>query len=175
MLTKRLERLREIQRRQAERSRMEIEKSLESHPEEGTSLQQARDEMEMEMDGADAAKPIEPYVRAMSPVLWDEIPRSDRDMVVVDAEEDMQALMNMREEVRKRKFVPKVLEQPQVQVEQPEEDLAAEMYRLEASRGLDEDEELFNIEETLAEKVSGHFLLLYTFNSSCLIDISMAR
>ncbi|RKP04690.1 cactus-binding C-terminus of cactin protein-domain-containing protein, partial [Thamnocephalis sphaerospora] len=156
MLMKRLERLRELQRHQAEQSRMEIEQSLEAQHglrhEPDALLQQAREEVAMEIDEAEAtqAMPVEPYTRAMSPVPWDTVPRADRELPVVDAEEDMQTLLKQREEVRQRKFVPKPMAPIPSQEITSNDDLAAEMYRIEASRGMDEDEEVFDIEETLA-------------------------
>ncbi|KAI9594301.1 mid region of cactin-domain-containing protein [Syncephalis fuscata] len=159
MLLKRLEKLRELQRRQAEKNRQEIEKTLRNNAaaarNNATSGEMAaataREALVLEMEGAsdNLMLPIEPYVREMSPVPWPSISRFDKDLLVVDAAQDIADLKLKREQVQQRQFVPKTVAKPQqVQSLEPD-DLASEMFRLEMDRGLDEDEEIFNLEEQL--------------------------
>jgi len=98
---------------------------------------------------------IEPYDRSMSPGLLDitKLPAEERQIDILTEEEDRRALFEQRRAVAASRFVPKAA-QPIVEVEDPEAasgaDLASEaLYRQEAERDLDEEEELFNLEENI--------------------------
>ncbi|KAG5646460.1 hypothetical protein DXG03_003510 [Asterophora parasitica] len=99
---------------------------------------------------------MEEYDRAMSPVLLDitKLLPEERDIDIVTEVEALRALMEQRRAVAASRFVPKAT-QPQVEVQDEEApsgaDLASEaLYRAEAERDLDEEEELFNLEENIA-------------------------
>ncbi|RKP27084.1 mid region of cactin-domain-containing protein [Syncephalis pseudoplumigaleata] len=149
MLSKRLEKLRALQRRQAEKSRQEMEQALRRTARgAGDSPREA-----LTLAMADAATeptgPIEPYVRAMSPVPWSSIPRSDKLLPVVDAVQDKADLASQRVQVQQRPFVPKAAASSAQAPTLDPDDLAAEMFRMEMDRGLNDDEEIFNLEEQL--------------------------
>jgi hypothetical protein len=118
---------------------------------------------------------IEPYDRSMSPGLLDitKLHAEERQIDILTEEEDRRALVSsirfsilpsiswlisnsqfeQRRAVTASRFVPKVA-QPVTEVQDPEAasgaDLASEaLYRQEAERDLDEEEELFNLEENI--------------------------
>ncbi|OBZ76644.1 Phenylalanine--tRNA ligase beta subunit [Grifola frondosa] len=103
----------------------------------------------------EAAEEVEPYDRSMSPELLDirKLHHEDRQVDIVTTLEDLRYLMQQRRAVAGSRFVPKSTEAPvEVQdIEAPSgADLASEaLYRAEAERELDEEEELFNIEENI--------------------------
>jgi len=106
------------------------------------------------------AEEMEEYSRAMSPLLLDitKLPADDRNIDIVTEEEDRRALFIKRRAVAASRFVPKAV-QPEVEVPSEEAasgaDLASEaLYRAEAERELDEEEELFNLEENIANPTS---------------------
>ncbi|KAH9936936.1 mid region of cactin-domain-containing protein [Amylocystis lapponica] len=104
---------------------------------------------------ADETEDKEAYDRSMSPPLLDirKLQHEERQIDIVTAVEDLRALMEQRRAVAGSRFVPKTAEvYVEVQdVEAPSgADLASEaLYRAEAERELDEEEELFNIEENI--------------------------
>ncbi|GLB33535.1 putative conserved mid region of cactin containing protein [Lyophyllum shimeji] len=102
------------------------------------------------------AEEMEEYDRAMSPPLLDitKLPPEERDIDIVTEAEALRALLEQRRTVAASRFVPKAA-QPQAEVQGEEAasnaDLASEaLYRAEAERDLDEEEELFNLEENIA-------------------------
>lgn len=98
----------------------------------------------------------EPYDRAMSPALLDitKLPYEERQIDIVTELDDLRSLMAQRRSVATSRFVPRTA-QPVAEPEESGEaasnaDLASEaLYRAEAERELDEEEELFNVEESL--------------------------
>ncbi|KAG2152908.1 mid region of cactin-domain-containing protein [Suillus clintonianus] len=109
---------------------------------------------------ADTQEDIEPYDRSMSPLLLDirKLTEDEREIDIVTELDDLRALLKQRRTVAASRFVPKAA-QPMVEVEAPEiasgADLASEaLYRAEAERELDEEEELFNLEENIANPTS---------------------
>ncbi|KAI0921226.1 hypothetical protein AcW2_006268 [Taiwanofungus camphoratus] len=102
-----------------------------------------------------AAEEMEPYYRSMSPQLLDirNLHYEERQIDIVTAKEDLRELMEQRRSVAASRFVPKSAQTP-VEIQDTEApsgaDLASEaLYRAEAERELDEEEELFNIEENI--------------------------
>ncbi|KAG6833803.1 hypothetical protein H0H87_011737 [Tephrocybe sp. NHM501043] len=102
------------------------------------------------------AEDMEEYDRAMSPELLDitKLAPEERDIDIVTEIEALRALLEQRHAVASSRFVPKA-SQPQVEAQNEEApsgaDLASEaLYRAEAERDLDEEEELFNLEENIA-------------------------
>ncbi|KAG5654063.1 hypothetical protein H0H81_007789 [Sphagnurus paluster] len=98
---------------------------------------------------------MDEYDRVMSPVLLDvtKLPAEERDIDILTEAEALRLLLEKRRAVAASRFVPKTA-QPQVEVEDEEApsgaDLASEaLYRAEAERDLDEEEELFNLEENI--------------------------
>lgn len=114
-----------------------------------------------EQQEAVAAEDVEEYHRSMSPELLDirRLPYEERQIDIVTAKEDLRALMEQRRAVAASRFVPKTAQAP-VQEHHDEEassnaDLASEaLYRAEAERELDEEEELFNVEENITHPTS---------------------
>ncbi|KAG1753792.1 mid region of cactin-domain-containing protein [Suillus paluster] len=109
---------------------------------------------------ADTLEDMEPYDRSMSPPLIDirKFSEDEREIDIVTELDDLRALLRQRRTVAASRFVPKAA-QPMVEVEAPEiasgADLASEaLYRAEAERELDEEEELFNLEENIANPTS---------------------
>ncbi|KAI5894203.1 uncharacterized protein SCHCODRAFT_02667247 [Schizophyllum commune H4-8] len=100
----------------------------------------------------------EPYDRAMSPQPIDilNLPAEERDIDILTQKEALAALIRQRREVAASRFVAKpsqpVVEEPEVVAEEAPSnaDLASEaLYRAEAEKDLDEEEELFNMEESI--------------------------
>ncbi|KAJ3934239.1 MAG: mid region of cactin-domain-containing protein [Lentinula lateritia] len=104
---------------------------------------------------------IEPYDRSMSPTLIDitKLPTEERQIDIFTVDEDRRALMKLRRTVAASRFVPK-LTQPEPETQDEEAiasgaDMASEaLYRAEAERELDEEEELFNMEENITNPTS---------------------
>ncbi|EPQ59381.1 hypothetical protein GLOTRDRAFT_55317 [Gloeophyllum trabeum ATCC 11539] len=101
------------------------------------------------------AEEIEPYDRSMSPPLIDitTLPSEERQIDIVTQEEDLRALFEKRRSVAGSRFIPRA-SRPTPEIQDAEApsgaDLASEaLYRAEAERELDEEEELFNLEENL--------------------------
>ena len=107
------------------------------------------------------AEEQEPYDRSMSPALIDitKLPYEERQIDIVTELEDLRALMAQRRQVASSRFVPRTA-QPVVETQETPEaasnaDLASEaLFRAEAERELDEEEELFNVEENLPNPTS---------------------
>ena len=117
----------------------------------------AAEEMDLgdDVDETGADEQVEPYDREMSPELLDgnTLSRDDRTLPIVDEDESLRALFAARRLVTSTTFIPRAQRVTQVQetVNAPSfADLAAErLYREEAAKNLDEDEEFFNLEEGL--------------------------
>ncbi|KZT74397.1 hypothetical protein DAEQUDRAFT_807535 [Daedalea quercina L-15889] len=110
---------------------------------------------------SEAAGEVEEYDRSMSPPLVDirKLSYEERQIDIVTAKEDLRALMEQRRSVAGSRFVPKTAQAPvEVESEEPTAsgaDLASEaLYRAEAERELDEEEELFNVEENIVHPTS---------------------
>ncbi|PFH52659.1 hypothetical protein AMATHDRAFT_139448 [Amanita thiersii Skay4041] len=112
------------------------------------------------VDQEDITQEVEPYDRAMSPQLLDitRLSTDDRQIDIISPEDDWRNLHQQRRIVAASRFVTKAAKQ--VVEEQTEEtasgaDLASEaLYRAEAEKDLDEEEELFNLEENIAHPTS---------------------
>ncbi|KAI0068884.1 hypothetical protein BV25DRAFT_1910619 [Artomyces pyxidatus] len=103
---------------------------------------------------------IELYSRSMSPGLIDitKLPYDERQIDIVLEVDDKSTLFKQRREVAASRFITKAA-QPVVENEDIEApsgaDLASEaLYRAEAEKDMDEEEELFNLEETIANPTS---------------------
>ncbi|THH10091.1 hypothetical protein EW145_g1565 [Phellinidium pouzarii] len=102
------------------------------------------------------AENAEPYERSMSPAPLDikRLPYDDRQIKVLSEVEDLEALLQMRRNVAASRFVPKQMNtasETRDVVAPSGADLDSEaLYRAEAEKELDEEEELFNLEETIA-------------------------
>lgn len=100
MLQKRLEQLRAAQRLEARKEQSEVAAALAGQPltavpvVKGTVV--AEEEEEDDEEDAEAAAQVQmiPYEHAMSPEPFDGIGREDRDLRVVDPEEDWQQLVS---------------------------------------------------------------------------------
>lgn len=102
---------------------------------------------------------VEPYDRSMSPPLVEALKLSaeEREFEVVSERDQLQLLLEQRRAVAASRYVPKAA-QPVVTTETPEvtasTDVADALYKAEAERELDEEEELFNMEENIAQPTS---------------------
>ncbi|KAJ8086214.1 hypothetical protein PM082_005037 [Marasmius tenuissimus] len=106
----------------------------------------------------------ESYDRSMSPPLLDitKIPIEERQIDILTEEEDRQALLKQRRNVAASRFVPKAAqatsEIDENDVDASGADLASEaLYRAEAEKELDEEEELFNMEENITNPTTYHW------------------
>ncbi|KAJ3572640.1 hypothetical protein NP233_g2954 [Leucocoprinus birnbaumii] len=115
------------------------------------------------LDGREIDEPAEepePYHRSMSPVPLDinKLRGEERDADTISAAEDRRNVIQQRRTVAATRFVPKTAQQSvEVEVEDTSGnvDLASEaLYRAEAERELDEEEELFNLEENITRTTS---------------------
>ncbi|KAH9482412.1 Cactin [Psilocybe cubensis] len=105
---------------------------------------------------------IEKYDRAMSPPMIDitKLAQDEREIDILIDKEDRRALFEQRRAVAASRFVPKAAQAAPVEVENEEAaassaDLASEaLYRAEAEKDLDEEEELFNLEENITNPTS---------------------
>ncbi|ORX91735.1 hypothetical protein K493DRAFT_317098 [Basidiobolus meristosporus CBS 931.73] len=146
IIQKRLEQLRNKQREDALKVQHELQETLQQEIAKGD---EADEPMTTEVEQGI------PYNRAMSPILCSEIPREDRDLPVLDPEEELQKLLQARQNVQKNHFFPRKLEIIRKPVEAIQTDLDSEisriLYEKEAAQDLDEDEDFFNIEASLAK------------------------
>ncbi|PPQ83266.1 hypothetical protein CVT25_004005 [Psilocybe cyanescens] len=118
--------------------------------------------VEMEIiEEAVPAEDIEMYDRAMSPPLIDitKLSQDEREVDILIDKEDRQSLFEQRRAVAASRFVPKVAQPAPVEIYSEEAassaDLASEaLYRAEAEKDLDEEEELFNLEENITNPTS---------------------
>ncbi|KAI6097436.1 mid region of cactin-domain-containing protein [Pisolithus croceorrhizus] len=102
---------------------------------------------------------VEPYDRSMSPPLVEALKLSaeEREFEVVTERDQLQLLLEQRRAVAASRYVSKAA-QPVLAMETPEvtasTDVADALYKAEAERELDEEEELFNMEENIAQPTS---------------------
>ncbi|TBU49583.1 mid region of cactin-domain-containing protein [Dichomitus squalens] len=107
----------------------------------------------------DAAEEVEPYDRSMTPPLIDirKLHHEERQIDILTTKEDLRYLLQQRRSVAGTRFIAKTVQAApeQESVEAPSNaDLAEALYRAEAERELDEEEELFNVEESIARPTS---------------------
>ncbi|KAI9000964.1 mid region of cactin-domain-containing protein [Trametes punicea] len=146
----RLEQLRKRQRDEALQAQEELLAGVARSAQRG----EARNTMPSESAEQEPAEEVEPYDRSMSPPLIDirQLKHDERQMDIVTAIESLRTLMQQRHVVAGSRFIPKPVEAPveEQPVEAPSNaDLAEALFRAEAERELDEEEELFNVEETI--------------------------
>ncbi|KAI6151838.1 mid region of cactin-domain-containing protein [Pisolithus tinctorius] len=102
---------------------------------------------------------VEPYDRSMSPPLVDaqKLSVEERAFEIVPEKDQLRSLLEQRRAVAASRYVPKAV-QPVVTTDAPEvtasTDVADALYKAEAERELDEEEELFNMEENIAQPAS---------------------
>ncbi|KAJ3104884.1 hypothetical protein HDU97_008742 [Phlyctochytrium planicorne] len=115
---------------------------------------QAVAELEALADGEDGDKeggaPVEEYDPSMSPRITPKIAREDRQLEVVDEERDLEDLLNRRRKILSKnsgKPMPPVVER----VPQSKDEA---MFIAEASRNMEEDEEIFTDETALLTTAS---------------------
>ncbi|KAI0774322.1 mid region of cactin-domain-containing protein [Fomes fomentarius] len=151
----RLEQLRKRQRDEALRAQEELLAGVAKSAQRGDVRNTAP------ADGAEqeATEDLEPYDRSMSPPLIDirKLHHDERQMDILTTVEDLRYLMQQRRTVAGTRFVPKTVAAvpEQQEAEAPSNaDLAEALYRAEAERELDEEEELFNVEESISRPTS---------------------
>ncbi|KAF7971779.1 hypothetical protein HWV62_36169 [Athelia sp. TMB] len=152
----RLEQLRKRQRDEALQAQEELLAGVAKSAARKAGLDAPVAEVLPEKMEIELVEEVEPYHRSMSPGLLDitRLPAEERQIDILTEEEDRLALFEQRRAVAASRFVPKAA-QPVAEVQDPEAasgaDLASEaLYRQEAERDLDEEEELFNLEENIA-------------------------
>ncbi|KAI0650691.1 mid region of cactin-domain-containing protein [Trametes meyenii] len=146
----RLEQLRKRQRDEALQAQEELLAGVARSAQRGD----ARNVMPAQSVEQEAREEVEPYDRSMSPPLVDirDLRHEERQMDIVTTIEDLRYLMQQRRNVAGSRFIPKPVEAPveEQAAEAPSNaDLAEALYRAEAERELDEEEELFNVEEAI--------------------------
>ncbi|CEP08090.1 hypothetical protein [Parasitella parasitica] len=102
---------------------------------------------------------LEDYNRAMSPEPMTSLSRDDRELEIVDPMQDLAELMDKRRVVLNTVIIPKhpKLEEENTevieQVRNKDESIASTvLFEQEAAKGVDEDEDLFNIEAELGQQ-----------------------
>ncbi|KAN0127073.1 Conserved mid region of cactin domain containing protein [Lactarius tabidus] len=149
----RLEQLRKRQRDEALQAQEELLEGVASVASKGKfpppAIEPAHGQQAVQED-------VEPYERGMSPDLVDitKLPHEERQVDIVLESDDKDALMKLRRSVADSRFISKA-PQPAAETEDVEAasgaDLASEaLYRAEAERDMEEEEELFNLEENIA-------------------------
>ncbi|EIW61913.1 uncharacterized protein TRAVEDRAFT_163534 [Trametes versicolor FP-101664 SS1] len=146
----RLEQLRKRQRDEALQAQEELLAGVARSAQRGD----ARNVIPAEGVEKEVAEDVEPYDRSMSPQLVDirDLKHDEREMDILTTIEDLRYLMQQRRNVAGSRFIAKPVEAPAEEqvVEAPSNaDLAEALYRAEAERELDEEEELFNVEEAI--------------------------
>jgi hypothetical protein len=169
----RLEQLRKRQRDEALQAQEELLAGVAKSASRKWGVEQATVEADVAESEIVPEEEMEPYDRSMSPALLDitKLPVEEREIDILTEDEDRRALVGIllsfynfllltsvhqfeqRRAVAASRFVPKAA-QPVVEVEDTEApsgaDLASEaLYRAEAEKELDEEEELFNLEENI--------------------------
>ena len=150
----RLEQLRKRQRDEALQAQEELLAGVAKSAQRGEARNVVPAQTEQEV-----AEDVEPYDRSMTPPLIDirKLHHEERQVDILTATEDLRLLMQQRRTIAGTRFIPKTIEAAveQQEVEAPSNaDLAEAMYRAEAERDLDEEEELFNVEESIARPTS---------------------
>ncbi|KAJ9124314.1 hypothetical protein QFC22_001114 [Naganishia vaughanmartiniae] len=151
VIKNRLEQLRQKQRQQA----LKVQEELGGTMATSSVLANATDVTEAEAEAVEEEEELEEYSRDMSPELLDpaRLPQEDRNMPIVDEEDELRALFAARRLITSTTFVPRaqrVVNIVEDAAAPSMADLAAErLYKDEAAKNLDEDEEFFNLEEGL--------------------------
>ncbi|CAO0789326.1 unnamed protein product [Mucor circinelloides] len=181
ILAARLEQLRNKQREEALKVQEELERVLSMQEREvhgqgvvagegiasepvDEALTEAQDQSFMKSDatkstGANSLL-LEEYNRAMSPEPMTSLNREDRELEIVDPMQDLAELMEKRRVVLNSIIIPKQPRQEQEQdsqvveqVRNKDESIASTvLFEQEAAKGVDEDEDLFNIEAELGQQ-----------------------
>ncbi|KAJ2933671.1 hypothetical protein H1R20_g3402, partial [Candolleomyces eurysporus] len=155
----RLEQLRKRQRDEALQAQEELLAGVARNASKGTADMPVES---MQVEETVSPEDLEPYDRSMSPrpINITKLPLEERQILIVSAAEDRRKLLEQRRSVAGSRFVPKAPRE-EAEEEKPElmavsnADLASEaMYRAEAEKELDEEEELFNLEEDLPNPTS---------------------
>ncbi|KAI8354183.1 mid region of cactin-domain-containing protein, partial [Blakeslea trispora] len=162
ILAARLEQLRNKQREEALKVQEELERVLSMQHQqvhgqgvvagEGIEVEPVDQELTEAQDAA-----FKEYDRAMSPEPMRSLSKEDQDLEVVDPTEDLKELMDKRRVVLESKIIPKQHkheEQPEPEQEYPKDESIASsvLFEQEAAKGIDEDEDLFNVEAELAQQ-----------------------
>ncbi|KAJ6516168.1 mid region of cactin-domain-containing protein [Mycena sanguinolenta] len=154
----RLEQLRKRQRDEALQAQEEL---LAGVARSASTRTESAIEMEVVLEPEVPAEEMEEYHRDMSPPLLDitRLMPEEREIDILTEYEHRRALFAQRRAVAASRFVPKavhaVAEVPDDEEAPSGADLASEaLYRAEAEKDLDEEEELFNLEESIANPTS---------------------
>ncbi|GAA5918805.1 hypothetical protein JCM1841_002745 [Sporobolomyces salmonicolor] len=148
VLNNRLEQLRKKQRDEALKYAQEVKSALQ--------LPTAQDEEEedvddMEVEEEDAKKlDAEPWNDAWEPAVLKSIPEAYRNCQVIEADEDKRQLYAQRRSVVQARFVAKPRAGPSEDAPAVSKD--EEIYQAAVGQGLDEEEELFNLEAEMSKQ-----------------------
>ncbi|CAM0142374.1 hypothetical protein VKS41_002132 [Umbelopsis sp. WA50703] len=172
LLTKRLEQLRLRQRLEAEKVQKELEEVLAMHGHvrgrgvqagEGLEAEPVDEELTEEQDKRfeetveeDEAEDSIRYERGMSPELFTKLSNEDKELEIIDTADDLNRLLEARRKVMSSKVIPARSKPKPVRQEvvagETSSVAADVLFDQEAAKGIDEDEEMFNIEAELAKE-----------------------
>lgn len=156
VLRNRLESLRKKQRDEAVKMQQELASAL---------IKTAPAQIEEPTPVDDIAAPIEEgdlveeepeeYERDMSPAPMARIHPDDHSLEVVSADEEWRRLVALRRQILQTRFVPKprnVAADGDGEGQEDRDAMAERLYKQEAEKGLDEEEELFDIEAEMSRQ-----------------------
>ncbi|KAI8072229.1 mid region of cactin-domain-containing protein [Gilbertella persicaria] len=173
ILAARLEQLRNKQREEALKVQEELERVLSMQQQqvhgqgvmagEGIQVEPVDQELMEAQDASFSTGPsskgllLEAYQRGMSPEPMLSLSKDDQELEVIDPVQDLKELMEKRRVVLSSKIIPKQHkqeEQPEPVVEHPKDESIASsvLFEQEAAKGVDEDEDLFNVDVELAQQ-----------------------
>ena len=158
VLSNRIEHLRKKQRQEALRQQTELAEQVEDDaddeerpedlaPEASLPIRSVQERADAEYDATEMDPPSIP---ANGPV-----PRDDQRWQILDEPAELSSLMEARKRIISSLFVPRARQAPGKVAKESEEDVqdaSAAMYRAEASKALDVEEEAFNQAEEMARQ-----------------------
>ncbi|KAL8284284.1 hypothetical protein RQP46_005033 [Phenoliferia psychrophenolica] len=155
VLNNRLEQLRRKQRDEAVRFKEEVKSAihLPAAPQAGDGVAEAFEDDEGgddDMDVEDAAV-VEPWDDALEPPKLKRIPEELRGCELLDSEEELHKLYAQRRSIAKTRFVAKPRVANDAVVVAPKVNKDEEIYQAAVGQGLDEEEELFNLEVEMSK------------------------
>ncbi|KAI7904738.1 mid region of cactin-domain-containing protein [Cokeromyces recurvatus] len=161
ILAARLEQLRSKQREEALKVQKELGRVLSMQEREvhGRGVMAGEGiEVEPSMHRALNTLLLEEYDRSMSPEPMEILSREDQDLEIIDPVEDLKELMEKRRAVLSSAIIPKQpkfeeKEEVEIKTDNNDESIASTvLFEQEAAKGVDEDEDVFNIEAELAHQ-----------------------
>ncbi|THH33610.1 hypothetical protein EUX98_g594 [Antrodiella citrinella] len=153
-------RLEQLRRRQRDEALQAQEELLAGVVKNGGKGDRVIPEVESNQETV-AEEDKEPYDRAMSPALLDirKLPYEERQIDIVTEMEDLRSILDQRRSIAASRFIAKAAQAAAAEPQDTEAKAIADMqsealYRMEAERDVDEEEELFNTEENISHPTS---------------------